>query len=102
MIAEIEKLMAEESGERIRYGVRWDTRELNVGDTLPNSYVWEDGNKTDEELDGVCAIDLSTINRAISLPQYKGNPYLIKGEYLETGNDLGEILLANAVVVRAL
>lgn len=31
---------------------------IEVGDALDNSFVWEDGDCTTEQLDGACALDL--------------------------------------------
>ncbi|MCP4492157.1 MAG: hypothetical protein GY820_33345, partial [Gammaproteobacteria bacterium] len=38
-----------------------------VGGELENSYVWHDGNTTSEQLDGVCALEISDIDTAIDM-----------------------------------
>ena len=62
-ITTIQELMAElESGNYNYYGLRGayesDLEKLDRG-YLDRSYVWEDGEQTDEQLDGTCALGVS-------------------------------------------
>lgn len=41
------------------WGIRFDDREFNIGDEIPNSHRFESGIYTDEELNGTCAISVS-------------------------------------------
>lgn len=72
---------------------------LKVGDTVThNSMVWVDGDETDEELDGVSAMDINHID--IVDCEYFGNCVLVLGSnYTELGEDLGEIIMKDAKVL---
>lgn len=81
---------------------------VNVGDELTNSFVWVDGEKTNEQLDGVSAIDcafdgfdeLKKLERAMSLiKQYSGQLVLVGSNEAYEGNDVGEIVMKSAVVL---
>jgi len=88
--------------------------EYEVGETnLQNSYRWDDGDKTDEELDGVCATKIDVgydstapaiakaVERAANTnEQYCGTwKYLIAGDIDSYGEDVGEVLLTNVIVL---
>ncbi len=84
---------------------------VNVGDELANSFVWVDGETTDEQLNGVCAIDcgfdgfdeLKKLSKAMALiKQYQGQLVLVGSSKAEEGNDVGEIVMADAVVIAVL
>ena len=107
------------------WGVRYDDREFEVGEEIPNSHRWELGVHTDEELDGVCAISVSNetdfleyldgekeadggeldrYNKAIANDEYYcEHTYLVMIESnwgWEWGEDEDEIILSGAEVVR--
>mgnify|MGYP000441013560 CR=1 FL=1 len=89
--------------------------EIDAGDILPASQVWEDGDMTDETLEGTSAIrireiDEKSILEALKLLGAMGkngpNGYyfgsrvvLIKGESIGVGEDIGEVIIENAEVV---
>lgn len=96
-------------------GIRFDDNEYKMGDDLENSRNWVDGNWTDEELDGTCAvnvgeawsyddldelketaIDRINMNGAGYLGQYE---YLIAGYSSEIGEDDCEIIIKGAEVI---
>jgi hypothetical protein len=64
-----------------------------------NSNVWDDGEMTDEELCGLCAIqvlDETWIDQALTdSKKYGKNTFIITGEYCEYGEDTNEIIIVN-------
>ena len=78
-------------------GIRVQENEFTEGEVLDNSFVWVDGEMTDEELDGTCAVKLEDAELATS---YFGNHVAIIGSNsMEYGQDLGEIILRDAEVI---
>jgi hypothetical protein len=93
-----------------------ETIEYQPGDIMFNSYVWEDGEPTDVELPGSCAIQipvtknwdgtevsLSDIESAIDeIRQYgsQGQLLLIAGSMMQYGDDDGEIILNHSDYTR--
>lgn len=71
---------------------------LRVGDVMEhNSRVWIDGEETEEELDGVCAISVSCLDVA---DEYYGSCILVLGSNRYTyGEDAGEIVMRDAKVL---
>ena len=81
-------------------GIRVSENEFTEGETLDNSFVWVDGEMTDEELGGTCAIMLKDAKLANT---YFGNHVAIIGsDSMEYGQDLGEIILRNAEVLEVI
>lgn len=99
------------------YGIRTDSREFSVGDEIGYSRNLDE---TDEyhyggSLPGTCATgfgclwfdgeeeDADTIKNAISTHEEVGyigtHQYLIAGDDQTYGNDKGEVIIENAVVV---
>lgn len=82
-----------------------------VDDILDNSYAWEDGETTDEELPGTCAIKLNydaeieAIESALkNIKVYSWNVkqfVLLGANSADYGTDANEIILENAVVLAA-
>lgn len=72
---------------------------LKVGDTVAhNSLVWVDGDETDEELDGVSAMDINHLD--IVDCEYYGSCVLVLGsDCTDLGEDLGEIVMKDAKVL---
>lgn len=104
----LETLMASEDWDSTYVGLRvvdsseHETGRVNVGDTLPASYVWDDGEWTEDRLDGVSAIevkgpdDLDAALEAASI--YDGDQIvLVGGEHRYRGQDAGEIIIRDAV-----
>ncbi len=89
-----------ENAEYEYIGVRVQENEFKVGEILDNSFVWVDGEMTDEELDGTCAVKLEDAQLANG---YFGNHVAIIGsDSMEYGQDLGEIILRDAEVLEVL
>jgi hypothetical protein len=86
------------------YGVRVIGEQLKPGDTPPNSYRWEDGNETDEELDGACCIDLRDGAASVARLNeagyyYGGHAYIIAGNAALCGEDPMELVISDSVVI---
>lgn len=90
------------------YGLRvmHEDQDYPVGAVLPNSFRWEDGERTTEELDGTSAIhvrgDIRSVERGLSaLDSYHracgGRLVLIAGYHACWGEDDGEIVIREAI-----
>lgn len=89
-----------ENSEYEYIGVRVQENEFAEGEILDNSFVWVDGEMTDEELDGTCAVKLEDAELANG---YFGEHVAIIGSNsMEYGQDLGEIILRDAEVMEVL
>nr|DAP79036.1 MAG TPA: hypothetical protein [Caudoviricetes sp.] len=106
------------------YGIRATTEEHLAGEELSNSFVWIDGEKTEEELDGISTMGIKDLTeeaviRAIKclgrdaceyfgvkanvFHSYVGQNFvLIKGDSATAGDDNGEWVIKNPVVVAVL
>lgn len=90
-------------------------RAIKIGDHLDPSYIWDDGDITDERLSGTCAIRLqrdwatgeidedhlvATILRVRDEYNWDGGQViLIGGDHRSYGNDIDEIIIQDAVVL---
>lgn len=86
-------------------GLRYDSRELEIGEEVGDSYRWDDGEDTGEQLNGTCAIDASREDALKLIAGYAsmGRLYLIGSQRgYELGEDKGEIVIAEAVVIAKL
>lgn len=92
---------------------RDDSTVYGVGDVLPVSCVWVDGEPTREELSGTCAVRISlkpgevddaAIAKALSESRhYIGEQtLLIAGRFWEHGEDHMEVIISDAVVIAVL
>lgn len=89
-----------ENAEYEYIGVRVQENEFAEGETLDNSFVWVDGEMTDDELDGTCAVRLEDAELANG---YFGDHVAIIGSNsMEYGQDLGEIILRDAEVMEVI
>jgi hypothetical protein len=79
---------------------------VTVGCELPCSHRWDDGEPTDDELAGTCAMavdedtDLAQVTRFLREYGSLGQVILITGSYSAGGEDLGECIIRNAQVVK--
>ncbi|SCI35396.1 Uncharacterised protein [uncultured Ruminococcus sp.] len=78
-------------------GVRVQEDAFVLGKTLDNSFVWVDGEITDEELNGTCAIRID--DAELAKGYYGDHVAIIGGDSVEYGQDLGEIIIRNAEVL---
>ena len=89
-----------ENSEYEYIGVRVQENEFVKGEILDNSFVWVDGEMTDEELDGTCAVKLEDAELASG---YFGDHIAVIGSNsMEYGQDLGEIIIRDAEVLEVL
>lgn len=84
--------------------LRWSEVELQPGETLKPSRRWDDNKPTSELLPGTSAIDPRAQFSAYDLDHggYVGSVYVVKGRKVGTGEDAGEVMLADATVARRL
>ena len=100
------KLLAAESRlrGRQRYGVRI-TDHGRRGQLLRASNEWDDGYRTKRKLLGTSVISIEfAVRDSDPFGPYKrfGIPWLVRGAYVEDGNDIGEIILSSARFIRPL
>ena len=97
MFEEIKKII--DHGEYEYYGIRVLPDQdmiVSIGDQLPDSYIWEDGENTGESIDGVCAVQIRDGN--IEKTMKYANIYfgkkcvLIGGDFVGYGEDDEEII----------
>lgn len=110
------------------WGLRWDDRNYNIGDILPNSRDYDEMGETGEMLPGTSAVmvsderdfldyldgkieaecgEMDKYNERINIDYYEGaHLYLV---YIDTawdtweyGNDEGEIIMSNPEVARVI
>ena len=83
----------------------------NVGDTMPNSFRWNDGEcLEDEQLNGACGLKITSeeeLNAVIS--EFRADyawggrvVYVIGGNVAEYGEDAGEIIIRKAKVIKVM
>lgn len=85
-----------------KYGIRIQEQDFELGTVDHNSKVWVDGEETEDELDGICAINLNSPEAAGTL---NGHGYfgshiaLLASNRFEYGLDAGEVILKDAEVL---
>lgn len=80
------------------FGIRVQEESFELGTMDHCSYVWIEGEQTDEELPGVCAISEKAINNQTH--EYFGNHVaVIAGDRYTYGVDPGEIIIEDPEVV---
>ena len=102
---EIKRLLG--AGDKhARYGLRVTQEPLTVGSKPPNSRVWDDGDPTNDMLDGASTIefdptDLDSIENAIrAATSYDGDHVSVIGaDRYEFGQDKGELVMKDGRVV---
>ncbi|MBR1708798.1 MAG: hypothetical protein IJ719_08225 [Clostridia bacterium] len=92
----IDEICAEDFSEC--FGLRQQEEPFELGSLDHLSHIWVDGDDTGEELDGICAtcIDYDLIKRTHLFADHVA---LIGGTRIASGEDEGEIILANAKVL---
>lgn len=82
-------------------GVRVDDQAYRIGDVLPESRIWIDGEPTDGRLAGTSAMSLRSIADYIDhYPACVGRYVYLLGGYSEgSGDDEGEIIIGRATVI---
>lgn len=78
-------------------GVRVQEEPFELGEIDHISHIWDNGDDTGEELDGICATNSNALEYA---PEYFGDHIaIIAGNNISYGEDAGEIIIKDAVVV---
>ena len=101
MIKNIKKV-AEEMGLRWDYefvGVRVQEQDFELGTIEHLSHVWDNGDDTGVELDGICVCSLDRLG----VNNYFGDHVaIICGNEAEYGEDDGELIIRDAEVVKVI
>lgn len=108
IISKIQKDIKADDDEEAFYGIRRITKygrkkiKYNVGDELPESYVWDDGTSTGKTLGATSALYVPQTSKELrEIMRYgTGDIYLVKGENAYRGQDADEVVLSNARVVQ--
>ncbi len=79
-------------------GVRVQEVPFAVGPMEHCSHIWDDGNDTGEELDGVSVTEVDSLAR-VSGYYYGDYLAIVCGNRAEYGQDIGELVIADPVVV---
>lgn len=108
----VETINNDETEGRNIWGLRCLPQDCDasVGDILPPSYRWEDGNNTGEEMDGTSAIRAALMDCAAEVDEvdivlrrvaiYRGSRIaLLAAPHAMGGEDQGEIVMHEPVVV---
>ena len=87
-------------------GIRVQEQAFELGPIYHCSNVWDDGEMTEIELNGICTIDIDHVERAMyKFGKYVYWPYrgdhvaVIVGNRATYGEDLGELVIEDPVVV---
>lgn len=100
MIARVKELADELFYEYEIVGLRIQDVPFELGKIDHCSKVWVDGEETDEYLDGICVIRADQIDQSA---RYFGDHIaVLAGNDYTYGEDVGEIILSDAVVVEIL
>lgn len=76
-------------------GIRVQEEPFELGEMDHFSHIWDNGDDTGIELNGVCATDINST----MAPEYYGDHIaIICGNCAEFGEDVGEIIIRDAVV----
>lgn len=84
-----------------KFGVRVQDVPFEMGEIDHVSHVWIDGEETEEELAGICAQDVETLDSCKN--EYFGDHVaVVAGNDYEYGEDAGELIIRDPVVVAIL
>lgn len=83
------------------YGIRITDEPLTVGQFAPDSRVWDDGEPTNDTINGACAVTIDDNGNARTGSGYYFGDHisLIAGNMAERGRDKNEIIIRNAYVI---
>lgn len=76
---------------------------FSLGEINHVSHVWVDGEETEEELNGICGICSEYAEKVFGSPFSGGyfgdHAAIIAGNHYELGEDFGEVIISDPVVV---
>lgn len=106
MISRLKSVAAELLNDYEVVAIRTQEPEFSLGKLDHVSRIWIDGEETDEELDGVCCIDSQYAEEVFGSRFFGGYPgehvAIIAGNRYEGGEDYGEVIIADPVVIEVL
>ena len=103
MISAIEEAIEELEMDYTYIGIRTQEEEFELGEIDHLSHIWDDGDDTGEELDGICAISVKADRWQKLVNAYYGDHMaILVGNDADYGEDVGEIIIKDAEVVKIL
>ena len=85
------------------FAIRIQETPFQLGELDHVSHEWIDGEDTGDELDGVCCTEIDSYKHSSSFGEYFGEyAAVIAGNYYSWGEDAGEVIIRNPVVVAIL
>lgn len=87
------------------FGIRTQDVPFELGNISHHSLVWDDGEMTDEELDGISATKINTDDIEDSLKRHFDEGYdgdyiaILASKYAHAGEDIGEIVMSEPEVI---
>lgn len=84
-------------------GVRVQDVPFELGPMSHRSHIWDDGDDTGAELPGICAMDVTRVRDAQHGGYYYGDyAAVVAGNSYEYGEDVGEIIICDPIVIAIL
>lgn len=80
-------------------GIRIQEEPFGLGPIDHVSHIWEDGDDTGEELDGVCAINYKSLAACNGVNYYGDHIAILASDRATYGEDIGEIIMEEAEVI---
>lgn len=101
MRKKIEEIVEEFEFDYEKIAIRVQDVPFSMGPIDHCSHVWVDGEETEDTLDGVCGQDVNTIDRYNNV-YYGEHVAIIAGNDYTYGEDAGEVIISDAVVIAIL
>ncbi len=106
-LKEIREIAQKYTSEYDYVAIRTQDQEFEIGTISHNSKVWIDGEETDLDLDGISATDINSDMISMHSEEYTTYTGYYPGEHMAVvagnvatrGEDDGEIIIEDAVVV---
>lgn len=99
-IEEIRATMEELQWDYGMVAIRTQDEPFELGAIDHFSHIWEDGDDTGEELDGVCGTTANGVEKHINGYYFGNHVAIIAGNSYEYGEDEDEVIIKDAVVVK--
>lgn len=109
-ISEIKVAAEKFIGEYAVVAIRTQEVAFDLGEISHNSKVWDNGDETDEELDGISATNINSRMVKMHSSEYDSHSGYYYGKHMaiiignryEMGEDDGEVIIQDATVVEIL